>query len=345
MKKTRYCVYIGRFQPFTSAHLQTVQLALEEAEQLILIVGSAQSPVNLRNIFSYEERLEIIQSALEEAGLAERVIIHGIPDSAYNFNAWTLRVQEIVHQVSGGDQDIAIIGHFKDDSSYYLSHFPHWKLIKLPELQEGLSATEIRSSIYLGNTHWQEHFANMPQAQAKIQELLDQEKDRVQNLREEYHFIQNYRNRWEEAPFPPVFVTTDTAVFCMGHVLLIRRKLNPGKGLLAMPGGFLGQREAILDGALRELKEETKIDIPYPVLRSSISNQKVFDHPDRDPRGRMITHAYMIELQNQKALPKIKAADDAKEAFWLPIARIEGLSREFFGDHQMIIKYFLGRSM
>jgi bifunctional NMN adenylyltransferase/nudix hydrolase len=71
----------------------------------------------------------------------------------------------------------------------------------------------------------------------------------------------------------------------------------------------------------------------------------VFDHPDRDPRGRMITHAYMIELQNQKALPKIKAADDAKEAFWLPIARIEGLSREFFGDHQMIIKYFLGRSM
>jgi bifunctional NMN adenylyltransferase/nudix hydrolase len=176
MKKTRYCVYIGRFQPFTSAHLQTVQLALEEAEKLILIVGSAQSPVNLRNIFSYEETPGNHSERLGGCGIADRVIIHGIPDSAYNFNAWTLRVQEIVHQASRGDQDIAIIGHFKDDSSYYLSHFPHWKLIKLPELQEGLSATEISTSIYLGNTHWQEHFAKMPRAQSQIQELLEQEK-------------------------------------------------------------------------------------------------------------------------------------------------------------------------
>ncbi len=341
----RYCVYIGRFQPFTPAHLETVNIALKHCDKLILLIGSPNKSVSIINPFTAAERKKIISAALDEAGISDSVIISTVPDSAYNFTAWTAKVQEIAASLTGNSENINIIGHYKDDSSYYLKHFPMWELLKVPELQNGLSATMIRNRIFEENDGWQNVYRSSPALLDAVLGIINGQRERFENLKEEYRFLQDYKKKWEAAPFPPVFVTTDAVVFCMGHVLLVRRKLNPGKGKLALPGGFLGQDEYLFDSCLRELKEETKIDVPYPVLRSSLSKQNVFDHPRRSLRGRTITHAYLFEMNNQKGLPDVKAADDAKEAMWVPLSRIEDLSEEFFSDHLMIIKYFLGRSI
>ena len=58
-------------------------------------------------------------------------------------------------------------------------------------------------------------------------------------LKQEHDYILGYRRAWEAAPYPPTFVTTDAVVVQSGHILLIQRKAAPGKGLWALPGGFL----------------------------------------------------------------------------------------------------------
>ena len=150
---------------------------------------------------------------------------------------------------------------------------------------------------------------------------------------------QKYRKQWENTPYPVIFQTVDSVVIQSGHVLMVKRKSEPGKGLWALPGGFLdaNKDKSVLDCAIRELKEETGIKVPVPVLRGNIVTTKVFDDPHRSSRGRTITHASLIHLPADVTLPKVKGSDDAKVAKWWPLADIK---REIlFEDHKDIIDH------
>lgn len=153
-------------------------------------------------------------------------------------------------------------------------------------------------------------------------------------LQEEHRVVQEERRRWGTGPF----VTLDALVVSQGHVLLVRRGRCPGKGLLALPGGFLEPGEFLLDGALRELQEETGLDLGG--LDSELKGVKVFDHPERSQRGRTITHVHHFELRST-ALPEVKGADDAAEARWLPLPLIPETEGEFFEDHYHILTSLL----
>ncbi|MBN6741873.1 NUDIX domain-containing protein, partial [Acidithiobacillus sp. MC6.1] len=162
-----------------------------------------------------------------------------------------------------------------------------------------------------------------------------------QRLVDEYAFLKNYHQQFASYPYPPVFVTVDAVVIHSGHILLVERKAEPGKGLLALPGGFLDQRERIEDGMLRELKEETNIKVPVPVLRGSIRASRVFDTPERSQRGRTITHAFHIEFPSGE-LPRIKGGDDAVKAIWLPLSAFYALDGAMYEDHWHIAAGFIG---
>ena len=133
-------------------------------------------------------------------------------------------------------------------------------------------------------------------------------------------------------------MTVDAVVVQSGHILLVKRGDMPGKGQLALPGGFLNQNETMLDGAIRELKEETKIKVPVPVLKGSIKESKTFDAPNRSSRGRTITQAFFIDL-GVGELPKVKGADDAEKAFWVPFNEVK--QEKMFEDHFHIIDNFI----
>ena len=156
----------------------------------------------------------------------------------------------------------------------------------------------------------------------------------------EDQFVKDYRKIWETAPYPPIFVTVDAVVIQSGHILLVKRRARPGKGLSALPGGFIDQHERLQDGCIRELREETKLKIPDPVLRGSIKRWHTFDDPHRSSRGRTITHAFLIELADNETLPKVKGADDTEKAFWLPLADIK--PEKMFEDHYFIVRHLLG---
>ena len=341
-KKFDYLVFIGRFQPFHNGHREVVAKALSLADKVIIMVGSAGKPSSTKNPWSYSERVEMIFDAVVDLQDSDdAIILAPLYDKTYNDQAWVTGVQQIVESriaVDGIDRPkIGIIGHAKDESSYYLKMFPQWTLVE-HNMNEVVHATDLRELLFGGkNIRYLQGLLPAP-VYDRIEAFT--RTDAFIMLSREYIHIRDYKKSWEAAPYPPTFVTTDAVVVQSGHILLIQRKAAPGKGLWALPGGFLNRNERIIDGVMRELREETRLKVPTPVLKGSIKQQEVFDDPGRSERGRTITHAYLIELPPGE-LPPVKGADDAKIAKWVPISDIR--ESNMFEDHFHIINFLLGR--
>lgn len=336
-KKYDFLIYIGRMQPPTKAHVAIVNKALELSEKVIVLFGSCYQPRTIKNPWNFYERAAMLLSQIPPRQHGY-ITCRGLRDYVYNDQEWALQVQSLVHQITLGynKPKIGIIGCKKDNSSFYLDMFPQWKLESVDLIQD-VNATEVRN-LYFENKLF--NWKDKDLIDIKLQESLRDwaHCDEYKNLCEEYKCIQEYKKSWEVAPYPPTFVTTDAIVIQSGHVLLVQRKAAPGKGLWALPGGFLNQNESILDGVLRELKEETKLKVPTPVLKGSIIANRVFDNPGRSLRGRTITHAYVFQLPNGE-LNKVKGGDDAAKAKWFQINDALEMSELVFEDHDSIIKW------
>jgi bifunctional NMN adenylyltransferase/nudix hydrolase len=100
-----------------------------------------------------------------------------------------------------------------------------------------------------------------------------------------------------------------------------------------------GRLEGDWNRRLRELKEETRIDVSENLLKGSIKSKEVFDNPYRSLRGRTITHAYHFVL-NLDYLPEVKADDDAMDVVWYPVATLSEMLPLIFEDHLSIVSYF-----
>ena len=331
-------VLIGRFQPFHTAHLEIVKRATALADQIVIIVGSSFQPRTYKNPFTFEERKAMIKSAT--AGLNIQVHVESNFDTVYNDQAWAVRVQGIVsrYRVLGG-AGIGIIGHKKDDSSFYLDMFPQWELEEVP-MFEPLNAKDIRD-LYLRKHSHQGFIRNV--VPAPVYDFLvdfTATEDYQQIIRER-EFIIEHNKQYAGLKYPPIFSTADAVVICSGHVLMIKRRAEPGRGLWALPGGYVNANtdKSVEAAMLRELREETQIKVPAPVLKGSIVRSKVFDAIDRSPRGRIITHAFHIVLPDGE-LPKVKGSDDAEKARWVPIAEVR--SDQCFEDHYEILQHFVG---
>lgn len=335
-KDYRYLVFIGRFQPFHFGHKTVIDEALKRADNVIMLIGSANLPRSLRNPFSVAERTAMIKGAYSEADAA-RIHCVGLDDALYNDTRWLKYVQAGVRSVTNDLQaDIGLIGHSKDSSSYYLSLFPNWQSLSVPNYKN-LSSTPIRDSYLMGATPTPER---TPESTREVLNSFKTTND-YKKLHEEAGFIDKYKKQWESAPYPPTFMTADALVVQSGHILLVERRSMPGRGLWALPGGFLNPKETLFDACIRELREETRLKVPEPVLRGSFHSQHTFDDPYRSARGRTITQAFYLQLKNDaQGLPKVKGSDDAATAFWLPLAELD--AKMMFEDHYAIITKMVG---
>jgi len=336
-KKYDTLVLIGRFQPFHTAHLLLAHRATANCKQLIFICGSANQPRTYKNPFTFDERYKMIKYAT--GGLDLIVQVEANPDTIYNDQAWAVRVQALVAKHTKPGDRVGIIGHKKDPSSFYLDMFPQWGFEEV-ELLEPLDATDIRNLYFKRDANMKFISNVVPQTTF---DFLDQFKDTAgyeQIIREREFLIENAK-QYASLKYPPIFVTADAVVIQSGHVLMIKRRAEPGKGLWALPGGYVNANtdRNVEDAAIRELREETLIKVPGPVLRGSIVRSRVFDAVDRSPRGRIITHAFHIVLPDGE-LPKVKGSDDAEKAKWVPIAEVQ--SDQCFEDHYEILQHFVG---
>ncbi len=137
-------------------------------------------------------------------------------------------------------------------------------------------------------------------------------------------------------PYPRPMLTVDLVLFTFVagelRVLLIERGHEPFAGAWALPGGFVEIDEKLEDAAQRELREETGVRDVY------LEQLYTFGDPDRDPRGRVITVAY-VGIVSADASQHIYAGDDARNARWFNVYDLPQLAF----DHERIIRYAVQR--
>ena len=110
-------------------------------------------------------------------------------------------------------------------------------------------------------------------------------------------------------------LATDCVIFDpVGRVLLIRRKHAPCVGSYALPGGFVKIGETVEDACRREVREEASVEL------NELTLVGVYSDIDRDPRGHIVSVAFMTEVTNE---PRPRAGSDAMSAEWADIRDVD----------------------
>ncbi|MPY67580.1 adenylyltransferase/cytidyltransferase family protein [Deinococcus sp. SDU3-2] len=287
----RFGVYIGRFQPPHTAHLRVMEEALDKVGRLIVVIGSAHAPRTLKNPWTAGEREELIGAMLREAGVdLARVRFAAVPDHPYDEDRWLTAVRTGVAAHTGGEGGVALIGHLKDDSSYYLRSFPDWPFLPTAVISP-LSATDVRRAYFAGELEgvagmvppavhtWLEVFRRTP-------EFAELEADAAW-LRS----AQAEAGTWPPLRVEALAVVRDPA----GRVLLTRRDERPGRGLLSLPGAGVLPSEPLAAAARRAAAGALGVTPDDPALALSPTPATVYDAPGRSTRGRVIAHVFAFE--------------------------------------------------
>jgi len=112
-------------------------------------------------------------------------------------------------------------------------------------------------------------------------------------------------------------------------ILLIRRKTEPFKGRYALPGGMVEYGETVEKAAVREVKEETGLDVELEGLLG------VYSDPDRDPRGHVVSIVFFATPKKGKIAA---STDETEDIGYKTLREIENLELAF--DHETIVEDF-----
>jgi bifunctional NMN adenylyltransferase/nudix hydrolase len=311
-------VVVARFDPVHAGHLKLLEQARELAPHIAILIGSAHRPRSARHPWTIAER----QARIESMWMARppRLTISAISDHLYSDFNWVAEVRERVACVIDGkpaSERIGLLAGPQQHAGRLRELFPEWTIIEARD-------------------------RNLVDARALREQTFNTEQrsdDAFGTVRDEFAFLRGYWQSWSVAPYPVNFVTVDALVTHRDHVLLIRRRNQPGKGLLALPGGFLDVNERIQAAAIRELQEETGLAIADAEAIAALRSQACLDIPDRSLRGRTITHVFHFDLPGD-AQPRVEAADDAVQVEWTPVSTALQQQEQFFEDHFDILEYF-----
>ncbi len=331
-------VIVGRWQIFHKGHETLLKAALRVAPQVIVVMGSAYRSRNPQNPFNWEERRAMILATLSDA---DKMRVQFLPvRDYYNDERWNRAVRTGVQHLTQNTAhaSISLVGFKKDNSSYYLDHFPDWAWTPV-EQEIAIDATHLRNLYFSAQDSQAKWETLRPYLSPKVWDYLQtwaHTPEYAQRVTEHLAVVA-YRKRWT-APF---HLTADALVQVGEHVLLIKRGGDIGHGLWALPGGFVEPDEQFYNAALRELQEETGWNVAASTMQAACKGSHVFDHPRRSPRGRIITQAYFFDLGDVPT-PSVQGADDAMDAQWIAIQDLPQLESQLFDDHAAVLDHFLG---
>lgn len=343
-QKYKVSIVIGRLQGMHNAHKKLFLDAKEYGDQTLFLLGSSNAPIGMKNPWSYEVRRELLTKVMEQESSIHRRIklgstffVRPLPDFPNNDELWFSHVRKEVNDLFPGvaDEDICIVGHEKDQSSWYLKAFQEWNFIPIPSYGN-ISATDIREDYFRDAPRIPYGIVPEPVAQFMSDWWTTEE---FQYVLGEVKWKQKYNKEWGNGPF----ITVDNVVTWAGKVLLVLRSDYPAKGCWALPGGFLDPSKGnSFDNAVAELFEETTLSdqhgrIPKGKLKSFYKDRvgKRFDEPGRSIRGFTLTTAFRVILPPSKKF-YIKGDDDAVDAKWFNISDLAEM--DLMEDHYSIIQ-------
>lgn len=318
MQTLDYAVLTGRFAPFLNSHLAAARGLLDAADRLIVILTAAEAPRQARFPWTADEREAMIRAALPVE--TSRVTFLHTDDHPYRDIA------------ADDDLEARIDEVMRHDGQVPEAMEVHIETCHTRDDEEAVCA-----ALFAGDEAVVAA-AVPPEVLAVL--VTFRATPEGHRLSDEAAYVAHYKETWASAPWPPMFITVDTCITCDGHVLLIQRGGQPGRGLWALPGGFLDRHETTLASAIRELREETGLHLGDDEARRALRRRKVFDAPFRSAIGRVVTHGFHFELSGN--LPEVTGSDDARAARWWPVGELAGLRNHFHDDHGHILDWFLG---
>lgn len=369
--KHKVSIVIGRFQPLHKAHLSEVILpALADSDTLIILLGSSRRPRTPKDPWTDEDRADMIFLGLKDSGinidpygkfmlrtpghLPEQKTIHIVPirDSAYSNTQWQLNVQEKVREVvaleksyskegtMGGPRigtkeiEISLFGVNRDESTFYLDMFPQWKSKTLVRdaKDDQVNGTMCRDLIFLNGDWDEEEWTDLVTPKVAQYILKWIKTPAFENISAEFNFLNKYRAEMSNFKYPIVFQTADNIIMWKGHILLANRRSFPGKGLWALPGGFIDEKKTIQQSAIDIAKEKTKLQLKSEWLVAS----KTFDYPKRSLRGRTITTTHLWKLPDSFAFD-VEAGKNTNKVQWFQFCDVMQMSDVLYEDHYDII--------
>lgn len=356
---------IGRFQPFHYGHAAMVDHALREADRVVIILGDTGGPRDSKNPWTVAERTEMIQAVYKDEFKAGRIVITSVTDTPYRHADWVDAVwrasraviRTFFDRVPEDDYECIVVGHEKDETSSYLRDLP-WRFVQSPVTLVGspfsigkpapIDATSIRNSLYrVGSTSNFLELVPKPVREwifatriaAAGQHSIYSEEVAL-DFRAVNDFNTSATSDLTRKFGPPHLHAADALVIRNKHVLLIERTGGIGAGQIALPGGFIENHEWPHEAAIRELKEETGLDISdaYKSVRTPRDLTHVFAAPGRSRRGRTITHVLVHRLPHDFDTSDLRPqAGEVSRVFWRPVSELPALRERFFADHFHII--------
>jgi bifunctional NMN adenylyltransferase/nudix hydrolase len=330
-------VFIGRFQPFHKGHLNSVKLALKQSEKLIIILGSYRMSPSLRAPWSAGERMEMIKACLTSSQL-KRIHFVQVRDRLYCEEMWINNIKGEVFKITGSKVPVAIIGHEKDSSSYYLKIFPHWKFLETGNY-EGINATEIRKKFFLSK-HLESAYEKTPK-QIVIWLKKYRKSIYFKKLKTKFLYVDKFlKNEGSLLPHE----ICNSIIFCCGYILFVRSKNPLSKDLLSLPEAKPAQKEGHKKCSIRGLLEETKISMSFEKIEASFQREGEFNFPGRFPLCKQTSYTFFYKL-NETFLPEVSQGKGVESVEWILLDDVYLLENQIYSDHFQIIQWFLGNKI
>ena len=327
---------LGRFQFLHEGHEDLIREAVKHCNTLFILVGSAEVEGTEKNPMSFHQRklsLEIFIATLNTDTVVE---MHPVGDSSYDDEIWlnclianlVLKTQIDIgkNKVNGDLIPLYCFnrGHDLEDRSGPMHDY--FNVVDLGAERVSCSSTGIRAAYYKGLT-WDASIHPRISEYIRTLDLSDAELE--YKTRTDYEYTWEAANR--EAPWPlPHLDCVDLIVHeGNGEVLLIERAKSPGKGKIAMPGGFVDRKDYSFEvAACRELKEETGIIVNPSDLVHVLSLKGTQRGGNRN------THVYKVNAS--KCTGAITPDySEVNDVFWKPFPQVG--ERFYFADHLSIL--------
>ena len=383
MPTKKLAVVIGRFAPVHKYHIKSLLARAAKYDHVIVLLGSAYKALTTKNPFMPKDREQMIRASLQDEGVdTSKFTFVALKDYTYSNNRWVLQVQKFVDKaleqcrvgevgkslhVARQDWEPILVGVDKDDTTSYLKLFPQWARDVIAVEFNG-NATDVRKAMFENNLetvrdtltpttykyvrNWM-HTSTFTRLQREYV-AKKKTKSRLFFVDDDGKVVLDAKGQPKACPYDALAYCTDNVIIWRGHILLIRRRSEPGKGLWALPGGHLNTNEWIKEGAVRERQEETHIYFYKDVKGDGdlhkrklflnadwCGKQHQFDAPGRSENGRKITTAFLWVIPDEFEV-SVRADDDADRAQWFSFYDVlENMDYELFEDHQQIIAHMI----
>jgi len=295
----RRAFFIVRGQPFHNGHLLSANQInhAKDIDEIIIGIGTSQCSHSLHNPFSAEERRLMIERSIS---FDKPYYIIDVPD-INDYPRWVAHVESLVPEFQVVYSGNTIVKDLFAEKGYE---------VRLVDRLHDISGTMIRRMMIAGEP-WEQYVP--PGTEKTVRELGGVE-----------------RLRWIAAHYDQPSVTADIIIDYKGQgLVLVKRGEEPFKGFWAFPGGHIKTGlESIEETAVRELKEETNIDLRADQLKLL----GVYSKPGRDPRGPYHSTAFYARADSGE----LRADDDAAE-----IAVFKEIPLNLAFDHNIILKDYL----